>query len=73
MSGVSFEHTFYFDAMGSNRRYVDHYDRLTQQRVADAAVRPVPVTLAPEELDEAHHPIRRGPAVPVRAWVRFQE
>ncbi|MCJ1694650.1 hypothetical protein MT349_02550 [Rathayibacter caricis] len=59
--------------MGSNRRYEDHYDRLTQQRVVEAAVRPVPVSLTPEELDEANHPIRRGPVVPVRAWVRFQE
>jgi hypothetical protein len=59
--------------MRSNRRCEDHYDRMTQQRVTEAAVRPAPVSLTPEELDQAHHPIRRGPAVPVRAWVRFQE
>ncbi|PPH13326.1 hypothetical protein C5C71_01895 [Rathayibacter sp. AY1C1] len=59
--------------MGSNRRYEDHYDRLRQQRVTEAAVRPVPVSLTSEELDVANHPVQRGPAVPVRAWVRFKE
>jgi hypothetical protein len=59
--------------MASNRRYEDHYDRMTKQRVLEAAVRPEPVSLTPAELDEANHPIRRGPAVPVRVWVRFQE
>lgn len=46
---------------------------MTQQRVREAAVRPVPVSLTAEELDAANHAIRRGPAVPVRAWVRIQE
>lgn len=60
--------------MGSNRRYEDHHDRLTQQRVTEAAVRPVPVSLTTEELDAATPPpVRRGPAVLVKAWVRFRE
>jgi hypothetical protein len=59
--------------MGSNRRYADHYDRLMSQRVAEAGVRPEPVSLTPEELNLAQSPARRGETVKVRAWVRFAE
>ncbi|KQQ00686.1 MULTISPECIES: magnesium chelatase domain-containing protein [unclassified Rathayibacter] len=62
-----------WDVMGTNRRYADSIDRQMAQRVAEAAVRPAPVSLTPEELDIARSPVCRGAAVKVEAWVRFHE
>ncbi|NQX14255.1 hypothetical protein HQQ80_21740 [Microbacteriaceae bacterium VKM Ac-2855] len=59
--------------MGSNRRYADHYDHLMDKRLAEVALKPVPISLTPEELDLTHNPARRGAAVKVQAWVRFAE
>lgn len=46
---------------------------MTQQRLTEAAVRPTPLSLTQGDLDEANHPIQRGPAVPVRAWACFRK
>lgn len=44
------------------------------KRVEQMVPRPVPVSLSPDELDVANHPIKTADhVVPVKVWVRFPE
>jgi hypothetical protein len=60
-----------WERMGTSKRYVDHFDHLTERRVK---MRGEPQTLSAAELDSDREPVTRTPvALPVWAWVRYPE
>ncbi|CAN5358403.1 hypothetical protein BH11ACT3_BH11ACT3_19340 [soil metagenome] len=57
--------------MGTNKRYADHFDHLTERRVK---MRGEPQSLSDAELERDKQPITRTPiALPVWAWVRYSD
>lgn len=58
--------------MTRNARYEAHYDRLNDQRIAQAAARPNPVTLPPTAWGPNKVQWQKNP-VPVWAWLQWSE
>jgi hypothetical protein len=61
--------------VGTSKRYAEHYDRMMNDRILEAAMRDQkPTTLTPPELQLDVLPLTRTPLPePVRAWVRYGE
>lgn len=60
--------------MGENRTYRDLFDELGARRIAEAMIRPRPISLSAEELDVANDPPwHLKEPIAVRSFVRYPE